>query len=59
MVEQAKAQDLAESHPWTLPWWKVEGENSWTLAYIVTVHVGHITPDGDINPALKVIGQIR
>jgi stearoyl-CoA desaturase (delta-9 desaturase) len=30
---------LNERHPWTLPWWKVEGENTWTFAYIVTVHV--------------------
>jgi len=35
----AAGQDLAARHPWTLPWWKVEGENSWVLAYIVTVHV--------------------
>ncbi|MBI4472412.1 MAG: fatty acid desaturase [Acidobacteria bacterium] len=32
-------QNFAERHPWTLPWWKVEGENTWTLVYIVTVHV--------------------
>jgi fatty-acid desaturase len=38
-LEQGIEQDLAERHPWTLPWWKVEGENSWTLVYIVTVHV--------------------
>src|SRR5438046_8833910 len=36
---QKSAQGLRERHPWTLPWWKVEGENSWTLVYIVTVHV--------------------
>ncbi len=36
---QRSAQGLRECHPWTLPWWRVEGENSSTLAYIVTVHV--------------------
>jgi fatty-acid desaturase len=30
---------LAESRPWTLRWWNVEGENSWTFVYIVTVHI--------------------
>src|SRR5262245_22497673 len=35
----ATGRDLAARHPWTLPWWKVEGENSWVLAYIITVHV--------------------
>jgi fatty-acid desaturase len=35
----AAGQDLAARHPWTLPWWKVEGENSWALAYIVAIHV--------------------
>ena len=30
---------LRELHPWTLPWWNVEGQNTWTLVYIVTVHV--------------------
>ncbi len=29
---------LAEKHPWTLPWWKAEGENVWTLLYIVLLH---------------------
>ena len=38
MVPQTSAHALAERHPWTLPWWKVEGTNSWTLVYIVTVH---------------------
>lgn len=30
---------FAEEHPWTSRWWKVEGENTWTFVYIVTVHV--------------------
>ena len=30
---------LAERHPWTLPWWKTEGENFWVMIYIVAVHV--------------------
>lgn len=29
---------LAEKHPWTLPWWKAEGENVWTLVYLVLLH---------------------
>ena len=29
---------LAEKHPWTLPWWRAEGENFWTLVYIVLLH---------------------
>src|SRR5689334_16320418 len=34
------APGLRERHPWTLPWWNVEGEsNTWTLVYIVTVHI--------------------
>lgn len=33
------SQGLAERHPWTLPWWRVEGMNSWTLAYIVITHI--------------------
>ena len=39
VLEREASRDLAERHPWTLPWWKAEGENSWTLAYIITVHV--------------------
>jgi stearoyl-CoA desaturase (delta-9 desaturase) len=30
---------FAERHPWTLPWWKTEGENFWVLVYIFMVHV--------------------
>jgi len=30
---------LAEKHPWTLPWWKAEGENVWVLIYLIVVHV--------------------
>jgi len=29
---------FAEQHPWTLPWWKVEGENTSTFFYIVAIH---------------------
>src|SRR2546428_3197997 len=29
---------LAERHPWTLPWWKADGENFWTMIYIVAIH---------------------
>lgn len=29
---------LAEKHPWTLPWWKTDGENFWTLVYIILLH---------------------
>src|SRR5579862_639973 len=34
---------LAEKHPWTLPWWKAEGENFWVMIYIVTVHLLAVT----------------
>ena len=30
---------LAEQQPWTLPWWKAEGENRWVFIYIIAVHV--------------------
>ena len=30
---------LAEQHPWTLPWWRADGDNFWTMIYIVTVHI--------------------
>ena len=30
---------LTEKHPWTLPWWKAEGENFWVMIYIVMIHV--------------------
>ena len=30
---------FAEKHPWTLPWWKAEGENIWVLVYIALIHV--------------------
>src|SRR5215470_5737060 len=30
---------FAEKHPWTLPWWRAEGENFWVMIYIVAVHV--------------------
>ena len=30
---------FAEKHPWTLPWWKAEGENFWVLVYIFTIHI--------------------
>src|SRR5262245_58038140 len=29
---------LAEKHPWTLPWWKADGENFLVLVYLVAVH---------------------
>jgi len=29
---------LAEKHPWTLPWWKADGDNLATLVYIVLIH---------------------
>ena len=34
---------LAEKHPWTLPWWKADGENLWVMIYIVAIHVLAIT----------------
>ena len=34
---------LAEKHPWTLPWYKAEGENVWVLIYLCVVHVLAIT----------------
>ncbi len=34
---------LAEKHPWTLPWWKADGENFWVLVYIVAIHALAIT----------------
>ncbi len=30
---------FAEKHPWTLPWWKAEGENFWVLVYIFAIHI--------------------
>jgi len=30
---------LAEKHPWTSPWWKAEGQNTWTLIFIVSIHI--------------------
>src|SRR5437867_9413107 len=30
---------LAEKHPWTLPWWKVDSKNFWVLIYILAIHV--------------------
>src|SRR3989442_5272231 len=29
---------FAEKHPWTVQWWKAEGENKWILVYIITIH---------------------
>jgi fatty-acid desaturase len=29
---------IAEQHPWTLPWWRAEGENRWVLIYLIAVH---------------------
>lgn len=29
---------FAEKHPWTLPWWKAEGDNRWVLLYLVVLH---------------------
>ena len=29
---------FAEKHPWTQQWWKAEGENTWILVYIITIH---------------------
>ena len=29
---------LAEQHPWTLPWWRADGDNFWTMIYIVAIH---------------------
>ena len=34
---------LAEKHPWTLPWWKADGENFWVMVYIVMIHALAIT----------------
>jgi len=30
---------LAEKHPWTMPWWKTDGENFWVLVYIIAIHI--------------------
>lgn len=30
--------EFRERHPWTLPWWKVEGENTWVLIYVIAIH---------------------
>jgi fatty-acid desaturase len=30
---------LAEKHPWTLPWWKVHGDNVSTFYYLVVIHL--------------------
>jgi fatty-acid desaturase len=37
-------KDLSRSHfneqrPWTMKWWKAEGENTGTLIYIIAIHV--------------------
>src|SRR2546428_6086255 len=29
---------LTEQHPWTLPWWRADGDNFWTMIYIVAIH---------------------
>lgn len=34
-----KESALAEKHPWTLAWWKVEGENAWVFVYLIVIHV--------------------
>ena len=34
---------LAEKHPWTLPWWKADGENFWVMVYIVMIHTLAVT----------------
>src|SRR5215475_8408344 len=30
---------LAEKHPWTQPWWRADGENFWTMIYIIAIHL--------------------
>jgi stearoyl-CoA desaturase (delta-9 desaturase) len=30
---------LAEKHPWTLPWWKADGENFLVLIFLVAIHI--------------------
>ena len=30
---------LVEKHPWTQPWWKVDGESRTVLGYLVLIHV--------------------
>jgi hypothetical protein len=34
---------FAEKHPWTLPWWKAEGQNFWTMIFIIAIHVLAVT----------------
>jgi fatty-acid desaturase len=34
-----RRSQFAAQHPWTLQWWKVEGENTRTLVYIIAIHV--------------------
>src|SRR5256712_13642229 len=29
---------LTEQHPWTMPWWRADGENFWTMIFIVAIH---------------------
>ena len=33
---------LAEKHPWTLPWWKTDGENFWVLLYLVAIPLSFV-----------------
>ena len=35
--------EFAEQRPWVFPWWSVEGQNTWTLVYIVAIHALALT----------------
>src|SRR6184192_337698 len=38
-ISDMRPSALAEKHPWTLPWWRADGENFWTMIYIVAIHI--------------------
>jgi fatty-acid desaturase len=38
-VKNTQQSEFAGQRPWTLKWWKVERENTWTFVYIIAIHV--------------------
>ena len=38
-VKNTQQSEFAGQRPWTLKWWKIERENTWTFVYIIAIHV--------------------
>lgn len=38
-----KKSELVEKHPWTLPWYKADGQSKWVLVYLIVLHALVIT----------------